>query len=441
MWDRSVRVLVALLFLMGVAVAACARQTPTPEPTQPAAQPQPTKAAEASPTPAPEMKEVKITFWEQENEEVDVFLDELIAEFMKKNPNITVERVHYGNEELRDQFQAASLAGAAPELVRVPNDFAGPFSALGIIAKATDVFDQSVLDSYISEALNATRVKGEIWGVPDNYGNHLMLLYNKSLVSQPPEDTDALIKMAQELTQGDVQGFTYNLNEPFWLAPWLGAFGTWPLDENDQPTFDNEGTVKALQFVQDLKFKHKAVPEECDYNCMDTLFKEGKAAMIINGDWSLGGYQEALGENLGVDVIPKVTETGNYPTPMTGGKYWMVSKAVLDDSTKLEAVKTFVGYMVSAEVQKQWIEKFKRLPSLKELENDPAIQEDPILQGSFKQLLLGRPMPAAPEMRCAWDAMRPNLEGVMAGTLKPEDAAKAMQEAADQCVAELGKSE
>jgi arabinogalactan oligomer/maltooligosaccharide transport system substrate-binding protein len=48
-------------------------------------------------------------------------------------------------------------------------------------------------------------------------------------------------------------------------------------------------------------------------------------------------------------------------------------------------------------------------------------------------------MPAAPEMRCAWDAMRPNLEGVMAGTLKPADAAKAMQQAADQCVAELGK--
>jgi arabinogalactan oligomer/maltooligosaccharide transport system substrate-binding protein len=197
--------------------------------------------------------------------------------------------------------------------------------------------------------------------------------------------------------------------------------------------------VGALQFVQDLKFKHKVVPQECDYNCADTLFKEGKAAMIINGDWSLGGYAQVLGDKLGVAPIPKVTATGKYPTPMTGGKYWMVSKAVLNDPAKLEAVRTFVTYMTSVDVQKKWIEKFKRLPSLKALKDDPAIQKDPILKGSFEQLLLGKPMPAAPEMRCAWDAMRPNLEGVMAGTLKPADAAKAMQQAADQCVAELGK--
>jgi arabinogalactan oligomer/maltooligosaccharide transport system substrate-binding protein len=382
---------------------------------------------------------VKITYWEQESEEVDAFLDELVTDFMKAYPNIMVERVHYGNEELRDQFQAASLAGAAPELVRVPNDFAGPFSALGIIAKATDVFDKAFLDQFIPEALDATRVKGEIWGVPDNYGNHLMLLYNKELVKEPPKDTDELIRLAQELTKGEVQGFAYNLNEPFWLAPWLGAFGAWPLDQNDKPAFDNAGTVGALQFVQDLKLKHQAVPQECDYACADTLFKEGKAAVIINGDWSLGGYAEVLGDKLGVAPIPKVTATGKHPTPMTGGKYWMVSKAVLNDPAKTEAVRTFVTYMTSANVQKKWIEKFKRLPSVKALKDDPAIQADPILKGSFEQLLLGKPMPAAPEMRCAWDAMRPNLEGVMAGTLKPADAAKAMQQAADQCVAELGK--
>jgi ABC-type glycerol-3-phosphate transport system substrate-binding protein len=185
MVPRRFYVVMAALVLAGLLLSACgpaATPSPTaaPAPTQP---PQPTQAPAPTPTAAPK---VKITFWEQENEEVDAFLDELVADFMKAHPNITVERVHYGNEELRDQFQAASLAGAAPELVRVPNDFAGPFSALGIIAKATDVFDKAFLDQFIPEALNATRVKGEIWGVPDNYGNHLMLLYNKDLVKEPP---------------------------------------------------------------------------------------------------------------------------------------------------------------------------------------------------------------------------------------------------------------
>ena len=50
---------------------------------------------------------VTITFWEQEGEDVDVFIDQLIADFQTANPNITVERTHYENEALRDQFQTA----------------------------------------------------------------------------------------------------------------------------------------------------------------------------------------------------------------------------------------------------------------------------------------------------------------------------------------------
>jgi predicted RNase H-like HicB family nuclease len=46
-------------------------------------------------------------------------------------------------------------------------------------------------------------------------------------------------------------------------------------------------------------------------------------------------------------------------------------------------------------------------------------------------------MPAAATMRCAWDAWRPNLEGVMAGTTTPAAAAAAAQQAADDCVATL----
>ncbi len=60
--------------------------------------------------------------WEQEGEEVDVLLDQPIREFQAANPNITIERTHDENETLRNQLQAAALAEAAPEVVRVPTD-------------------------------------------------------------------------------------------------------------------------------------------------------------------------------------------------------------------------------------------------------------------------------------------------------------------------------
>lgn len=416
---------ISLLLALAFVLAACQPSaTPTPtaapaQPTAPAAQP---------------AEEVTLSFWEQEGDEVDVFIDQLITEFMAANPNIKVERTHYDNEALRDQFQTAALANAAPEVVRVPNDFAGPFSKLDIVAPVDQLFDQAFLDQFFPGALEPAMVGGTLWGVPDNYGNHLMLLYNKDLISEPPATFEDLITKAKELTKGEIQGFAYNLNEPFWGAGFYGAFGGWPLDENDKPQFNNEAFINYLKFVKSLK-DQGVVPQECDYNCADTLFKEGKAAMIINGDWSLGDYTKALGDKLGVAPVPPIN--GKPYTEMTSGKYFMVYKGVLDDPAKKDAVVKFITFMTSPEVQKRWLEEFKRLPSNKEVAKDPLIANDPILAGSMAALANGRGMPAAPEMRCAWDAWRPALEGVMAGTVTPEEAAASAQKTADECVATL----
>ena len=379
---------------------------------------------------------VSITFWEQEGDVEDVFLDSLVADFSAANPNITVERVHYANEELRDQFQVASLAGEAPCLVRVPNDFAGPFSALDIISDVETIFPPEFFTQFFDGALGPAVVAGKLYGVPDNYGNHLMLLYNKDLVDEVPADTDAWIAQLKTLTTGDQYGLAYNLNEPFWLAPWIGGFGGWPLNESDQPDLGSQAMIDALQFVQDLKFVDKVVPAEADYNVAETLFKEGKAAYFINGDWALGQYQTgdtALSFDWGIAPLPMVAKTGAYPSPMTSGKYWMISNACPGPET--EAAKTFVTYMTGSDVQQKWLE-FSRLPSLKSLADAEVIKSDPVLAGSMAQLANGKGSPAAPEMRCAWDAMRPNLEAVMSNSVTPADAAAAMQAEAEKCVAE-----
>ena len=379
---------------------------------------------------------VTITFWEQEGEEVDVFIDQQIADFQAANPTITVERTHYENEALRDQFQTASLANAAPDVVRVPNDFAGPFSTLQIVAPVSDLFSKKFLGQFFQGALDPAIVAGTLWGVPDNYGNHLMLIYNKDLIATPPATFEELITKAKELTKGDIQGFAYNLNEPFWGAGFYGAFGGWPLDAKDKPTFNNEAFVNYLTFVAKLK-TDGVVPAECDYNCADTLMKDGKAAMIINGDWSLGDYTKALGDKMGVAPVPTIN--GKPYTEMTAGKYFMVSNVSAADAAKKAALVKFITFMTSADVQKKWLDQFKRLPSNIEIAKDPSIASDPILAGSMAALSVGRGQPAAPEMRCAWDAWRPNLEGVMAGTTSPADAAVAAQTSADECVATLGQ--
>ncbi|MDI7247852.1 MAG: extracellular solute-binding protein [Bacillota bacterium] len=393
-------------------------------------------------------KKVAFTVWTKEGEAEGV-LQEIIAitqEYSKSHPGITIEVVNYGVEDLRQNYQSAAFAGTGPDLLWTVSDHAGPFVAMKLIKSVDQVFPAGYMDKFVKPGVEAVEMGGKVWGVPISVGNHLMLLYNKKLIKTAPKDTDELIKVGKELTKDldkdgkpDQYGLVYNLNEPFWLAPWLGGFGGWPLD-GTKPTLNTPAMVDCLQFLHDLKFVHKIVPMEADYNAADSLFKEGKAAMIINGDWSLGAYQgDDVKKNvdLGVARIPKVTKTGKWPSPMTSGIYLMFPEYLEGD--KLNAVKEFVDYLVSDEIQLRFLKRFKRLPSTASALKSPLVTEDPILKGSSDQMVVGKPMPTVPEMRAAWDAIRPNQEAVMAGKMSAKDAAKAMQEAAEKAIREMTK--
>jgi len=375
--------------------------------------------------------EVVLTLWTQEGESDNAFqfVVGLTTAFTTEHSKIRFQVVQKDTEVLREDFQTSSLAGSAPDLLWTVSDHAGPFTTAGIIQPVDEYFD-------MTKFVPSVVMNGKTWGVPISSGNHLMLLYNKDLIAEAPKDTDELIAKAKELTKGDKYGLSYNMTEPFWLVPWLGGFGGAVFaDDGVTPTLDTQAMVDTLQFLYDLKFTHKIVPASADYDTTDTLFKEGKAAMIINGDWSLGGYSEVLGDKLGVAPIPMVKATGKYPAPYTSGKYFMLPKDLEGD--KLAAARLFIDYVTSADVQLKQLTELKRLPGLKAVLDNEAITKDPILAGSALDMANGVPMPSVVEMRCNWDAMKPEMTLVLAGSEKPADAAKAMQAAADACVKTL----
>jgi arabinogalactan oligomer/maltooligosaccharide transport system substrate-binding protein len=445
---KNLATLLSVLVLTSLVLSACspaATPAPAPAPTQPPAA-QPTQAPAAQPTQAPAPTKapeptkapaaVKLTLWTKEGGNQLDKVKSLVQDFQSKNPGITVEVVNYDVEKLRENFQTSMLANQGPDLLWTVNDHAGPFTAAGLIQPVDGLgWD---LKQFMPGALEAVQLDGKTWGIPLSYGNNLMLLYNKKMLPNPPKDTDELIKMAKEQAKDGNPGFAYNLNEPFWLVPWLGGFDGKVFDETGtKPTLNTDAMKSTLQLVQDFKFKDEIVPKECDYGCADTLFKDGKVAMIINGDWSLGDYTTVTATktiDLGTAPIPQITGAG-WPKPYTSGVYIMFPVSLKGD--KLDAAKKLVNYFISDDVQLSWVKSDKRLPSISKLYSDKLITDDPILKGSAADLANGTGMPPQAAMRCVWDAMRPNQEAVMANKMTPADAAAAMQTAADKCVAEL----
>ena len=419
------------LFLCVSLVACSAGQAPAPSPTA-----EPTAAA-APTTIATPTGPVTITYWETDTDDADVLLDELAAEFMKANPAITVKRAHYSYDDLRNEFRAKSFNGQPPELARAPGEFAGPFSELKIVRPLDEIYSKDFLDQYLTGALAGATTQGKLWGLPDNYGNQLMLLYNKALVTDVPSNTDAWIVQLKTLTDPATPqyGLAYPLNESYWLIPWLAGFGGWPMDATDRPALDTVEMANALQFLYDLKATHHVVPEKADYDAAFDFFRQGKAAYIIDGTWNLDRYTD-LGIDVGAAPLPVVSATGLKPASMATGRYWFISDKA--NGAALDAAARFVEFMTATDAQGQWLAKMKRLPSNREAGQSELIANDPILAGAMTQLRVARGVPPALDMACVWSGIDAHLSEVMAGARTPENAAAAMQADAETCIEDMG---
>ena len=376
---------------------------------------------------------------EHEYEDIQRAIDLIIKDFQATHPGVTVKRAHYKTEDLRTQFQTAAMAGGGADVLWAPNDFAGPFSVMGIIQPVESLAKPERFAKEVVAA--ASDASGHLWGVPLSRGNHLMLFVNKKLLPKgAPATIEELIEVAKPLSkEAGHYGLAYNLNEPFWFASFLGAFGEQPLERSAgkvTPHLDGPGMIGALSLVRDLKFKDKIVPPDCDYTCALTLFSEGKAAMTINGDWELEKLRHALGDQLIIAPLPTLQRTGKAMVPLVSGKYLFLNARLKGE--RLAAAKAFADYLTAKETQIKLVELTHRLPALAELDSKSAvIAKDPVLVASDRAMSSGRALPMDVEMRVVWDAMRPQLQAVMSGRAEPKAAAEIMQKDALTKIREL----
>lgn len=384
----------------------------------------------------------EIVVWHNMRPEEKSILQRQINEFMKIHPGIKVTQLYKETEEMRSGYIISAIGGQGPDLIYGPSDQIGPFADMEIIKPLDQIFPKTYIDSFNTSALIYSN--GKLWQLADKLGNHLMLVYNKDIISVPPKTDKELIEFGKQNTRVNAEGKTvqyglvWNYTEPYFFIPFLTGYGGWVLDKNNNPTLNTPAMVKALNFISDLRNKYKIIPTECDYDIADVLFKEKKAAMMINGDWSWASYGKA-GINYGLAMLPLNTETGLFCKPMVAPKGYSINKNVND--AKLEKVKLLLKYLMSPENQLETALEVKTFPTQKCLYDNPRLLNDEILSGSKKQIEQGIPLPIVTEMRAIWDAMKPVYQAVLGGSITPEKAAEQMQRGAETKIKELRENE
>jgi multiple sugar transport system substrate-binding protein len=179
----------------------------------------------------------------------------------------------------------------------------------------------------------------KLYMMPINSSDAMVYIYREDLIKDagfagPPKSWDDRIKYGQKLTRDingdsviDIYGDVYQgskkvmvgkeLVESFVNALWTsgGEF----LDAKGMPAFNSEAGVKALQYLSDLKNKHKTVPPGImTYTFADVrdLLASGKVAMGENwvGYWKWMDSDPAsqVRGKVMITPIPYLTKPGGY---------------------------------------------------------------------------------------------------------------------------------
>lgn len=370
---------------------------------------------------------VRVRIWHQKTGAERTFFNEAVARFNAENPDVYIDALYRETEELRNLFVIASVAGQGPELIFGPADNVGVLAITQTIRPIYEVLPADFLAEFTEDGI--VYWQDEPWLLGDQLGNHLAFVYNRAFFPEPPADSDELLEVLRAISASSgtgrdaTYGLAWNYREPFFFIPFLTGFGGWVMDDDGNPTLDNQTTVDAIRFVLHLR-DNNLIPAEADYDVAETLFMEGRAAAIINGPWAWAGYERA-GIDFGIAPIPAISQTGLPAAPMVAVKGYSINVNI--DDEMIPYVAEVLQYLTDAEMQYEMAVHLATIPTVRSVLESDVIENNPMLVQSMEAMEDGRLMPVAPQLRQIWDGMRGPYQLIMNGAVTPEEGARLMQ--------------
>jgi maltose-binding protein MalE len=233
--------------------------------------------------------------------------DQVLTKFTEQT-NIKLKSEFKEQNDIKASMLTLMELGATPDVIIMPADHLG----------LHEYIDYSELDRRLFTAKISDRVwagsysDGKLYGAPLVQGNHLMLFYNKNLVREPAADWNAMLVQKQAFDANKIATIAWSFDEAYWFLPFLVGQGGWPIN-NGKIKLDTPAMAAALDFYKSLR-THQLPHPNCSYQCGVDMFKEGKMAYTINGDWIGKEFFGALGDNLGVTQIPMADGKKNIST-------------------------------------------------------------------------------------------------------------------------------
>jgi len=377
---------------------------------------------------AQELEKREVVLWHSYSGAEKATFEEIVSAFNESQSETKVISLFIPYTAFADKLTSAIAVGKGPDLFVFAHDRIGDWAAQGLVEPLQHYLGAEDVERFSRPALDALTVpQGSrmLYGLPLAMKS-VALVYDAARVPRPPATLDELVSEARRLTTDNEYGFVMDWAVTYNEAGFLHAFGGMTLDKKGHPALDVRGNVEALAWVRKLR-EEGLLPREVTGAMIESLFNQGKAAMIVTGPWFLRDIKP------GVDfrVAPLPGGPAGLARPFLSVEGLILSSK----SRHKEAAVQVMRYVASDESGRLRLEKAGQPVANKA---SWAGNTDPALEGFRRQAELAVPMPSAPAMRHVWRPMDAALTKAIAQGVEPEDA---LREAQQRAVADYEVSE
>lgn len=261
-------------------------------------------------------KKTTVRFSEYPRPKETELLKALIEAFQREHPDIEIKY-----EPITDpvKMTSAMVAGTAPDVICWWGEDLRGWAEQGLLAdlkpKMQKELDKDDIYDFNPLQMNVFTYRGIQYAVPQYLGT-VAIWYNKDLFDEVGVDQlddslnwQGLLETARKLTvRSGNKVMQWGLDQylaldrvAYWIRQNGGKFH--PANDNSVLLLDRPQATQALQFVSDLIFKHRVMPVFGTAGA--NLFANGKAAMLIEGSWSLAFDLPKIKFDLGFAHLPK----------------------------------------------------------------------------------------------------------------------------------------
>lgn len=285
------------------------------------------------------------------------FWEAMAEAFMERHPDVRVKIVaDVSHGPYLSVLTTRFIGGNPPDVMVTDDVYVGQFAKEGLIMPLDGFIESDPAyrpENYPPSMVRDGCVDGERYSIPW-YGGYGCLFYRTDLLAKAgvavPQTWQELVAACKILqtTSGIEYPFAMNPKAAFWMMPWIWQNGGRIMsDDLRRVLIDSPGFIDAVQFVHDLMHVHAVMdPTLATGSKLTDLWSTGKAAIVIDGSWNAGRYDELYPQWAGKwDVAP--VPSGKQAVSFFGGQHLIMSKTARRPDLAWE----FMSFVTSTENQ------------------------------------------------------------------------------------------